>query len=140
MCKRNLTDRLAEEMIEDPFSSEEQAEEDEMLGLYTCTDDSAPVIMEVKINGVPVSMEVDTGSGNPPTGIKSGVHAERKSGGGRGYGGGRDGGDGGGGHYSGRGGGRHNSGECNSYSGGYLSHSGGDGSSYGKYGGHRDYD
>uniref|UniRef100_UPI00398F3FC7 uncharacterized protein n=1 Tax=Pristiophorus japonicus TaxID=55135 RepID=UPI00398F3FC7 len=72
------------------------------------------------------------------------AHAPRKSGGGRGYGGSRDGSGGGGdygngrrGGYGGRGGGRHNSGERNSYSG---SQSGGDGSSYGKYGGHRDYD
>uniref|UniRef100_UPI00398EFDAC uncharacterized protein n=1 Tax=Pristiophorus japonicus TaxID=55135 RepID=UPI00398EFDAC len=63
MCKRNRTHHVAEEMGDYPPSSEEQAEDDEVLGLYTCTDDSPPVIREVKINGVPVSMEVDTGSG-----------------------------------------------------------------------------
>uniref|UniRef100_UPI00398EFF69 protein suex-1-like n=1 Tax=Pristiophorus japonicus TaxID=55135 RepID=UPI00398EFF69 len=72
---------------------------------------------------------------------RGGAHVERKSGSGRGYGGGRDGSGGVGDHgYGGRGGGQHNSGERNSYSGGYLSQNGGDGSSYGKYRGHRDYD
>uniref|UniRef100_UPI00398EFE15 hyaluronan-binding protein 2-like n=1 Tax=Pristiophorus japonicus TaxID=55135 RepID=UPI00398EFE15 len=64
MCKRNRTHHVAEEMVDDPLFSEEQAEDDEVLGLYTCTNNSPSVIMEVKINGVPVSMEVDTGSDN----------------------------------------------------------------------------
>uniref|UniRef100_UPI00398F2777 uncharacterized protein n=1 Tax=Pristiophorus japonicus TaxID=55135 RepID=UPI00398F2777 len=74
MCKRNMIHHVAEEMVDDLLSSEEhcglgrrasqpQVEEDDAFGLYTCTDDSAPMIMEVKINGVPVSMEVDMGSG-----------------------------------------------------------------------------
>uniref|UniRef100_UPI00398E6E09 P2X purinoceptor 1 n=1 Tax=Pristiophorus japonicus TaxID=55135 RepID=UPI00398E6E09 len=63
--------RVAEELTDHQGSRADEEEErvqeaaqpqEEVYGVFTCSTQSSPLKIEVEINGVPVSMEVDTGA------------------------------------------------------------------------------